>query len=366
MLERKETAATPRRTRGPGPTVGDDGIRQINPLTDPDWEGKIARQRGASFFHGTNWVRVLHDTYGFRPTYFVEETAGRVGGILPFMEVDSWLTGRRGISLPFTDECPPLGADDRSIRRLVQAVGAYAAERRWKYWEMRGGTTALGAPAAVAYHGHAVDLLRPPATIFAQCGGSVRQAVRKAEQAGVTVTFSQSPAALRAFYGLLCKTRRRHGLPPQPLRFFENIQRHVLQHGRGCIVLARVQDRPVAGAVFFHLGPAAIFKFGASDEAFQQLRANNLVMWRAIEWHARAGFASLDLGRTSLDNTGLRRFKRSWGATERRIEYARFDCQTGAFVATPDHSSGRHNRVFRLLPSAIARLIGAAAYRHIA
>ena len=37
-----------------------------------------------------------------------------------------------------------------------------------------------------------------------------------------------------------------------------------------------------------------IYKYGASDERHQNLRANNRVMWEAIRRHAADGFAILD------------------------------------------------------------------------
>jgi hypothetical protein len=337
-----------------------------DPLADPDWDRKISQLPAASFFHGSAWARVLHDTYGFQPAYLTRTAGGELRGLLPFMEADSWLTGRRGISLPFTDHCAPLAAEDAIVGDLAAEATGLAATRRWKYWEVRGGTRALGAPASVAFHGHTLTLDSPPAELFTRCDSAVRRAVRKAAAGEITITFAHDLAAIRAFHQLLCQTRRRHGLPPQPFRFFENIQRHVLAQKHGCVVLAHVAGRAVAGAVFLHFGRTALFKFGASDHAFQHLRPNNLVLWRAIEWHARAGFVALDLGRTSLANEGLRRFKLSWGAAERRLEYARFDCRAAAFVTAPDRSSGWHSRLFRLLPPAVSRLVGTVAYRHIA
>jgi hypothetical protein len=336
-----------------------------NPLTDPSWDRRVTAFPGASFFHRTAWARVLHDTYGFTPFYLIRESGGTLQGVLPFMEVDSWLTGRRGIALPFTDHCAPLG-DDADIARLVPAVTQLAQARRWKHWELRGGTNALPAPPAVAFHGHVIDLYGDTESRFARCDSAVRRAVRKADSSGVEIEFSASEESVRIFYRLLCQTRRRHGLPPQPFSFFANIHRHVLQAGQGCIALAYCQGRPAAGAVFFHSGSTALFKFGASDETFQALRPNNLVMWRAIEWHARAGFTQLDLGRTSLPNPGLRRFKLSWGAAEHPILYARFDCQAGTFVTVTDRSTGWHGNVFKRVPSSLARLVGAVAYRHVA
>lgn len=338
-------------------------VRVIDPLDDPAWDAKIAEFPDASFFHGAAWARVLHHTYGFAPMYLVATTNGRWRGVLPIMEVDSWLTGRRGISLPFTDHCSPLGLDPEVFGELNRAAIALATERQWRHWELRSSTA---APISAAFHGHSIALDQPIAALFARCDGAVRRAVRKAQSEEVMVSFSQSLDSIRSFRDLLCQTRRRHGLPPQPLHFFDNIQGHVLQPGKGSVVLAHVQGKPVAGAVFFHFGRAAMFKYGASDTAFQHLRPNNLVLWRAIEWHARSGFAHLDLGRTALDNEGLRRFKLSWGATERRIEYARFDRHAAAFVGAKDSLPGWSTQLFRILPPSLARLAGAVAYKHVA
>ncbi len=347
--------------------VADISIERINPLDDPNWDAAVARLPGASYFHTAGWARVLHETYRFRPIYFVaRRDDGSLAAVVPLMEVNSWLTGRRGISLPFTDECEPLGTRADGLDAVLRAVSSYGEARRWKHWELRGGRLALAAPASVSFYGHRLALCADPTRLFARCDSAVRRAVRKAGQSGLNVTFAHDLETTRAFHALLCKTRKRHGVPPQPLRFFENIQHHVLARRQGCIVLARLGPVPVAGAIFFHSGRSALYKFGASDSAYQHLRANNLVMWRAIDWHARVGFESLDFGRTSLTNEGLRRFKLGWGATERRIEYACFDRRAAAFVAGRDRSSGWHTSLLKLLPIAAARLLGAAAYKHVA
>ena len=153
---------------------------------------------------------------------------------------------------------------------------------------------------------------------------------------------------------------------PQPFSFFAQIQRQVLAANQGWIVLAHQGGLPVAGAVFFHFGHQAIYKFGASDETKQQLRANNLVMWHAIQRCAREGLTHLDLGRTSLTNDGLRKFKLGWGAQEQRIDYLRYDLRQSAFVTARDEATGWHNRFFQALPVPISRLAGALLYRHIA
>jgi lipid II:glycine glycyltransferase (peptidoglycan interpeptide bridge formation enzyme) len=243
----------------------------------------------------------------------------------------------------------------------------HARTRGWKYLECRGGRSSFGdVPASTSFWGHQLDLRAGEKALFSGIESAGRRAVRKAEQSGLSVEFSQSPEAIREFYRLLCLTRKRHGVPPQPFVFFANIQRHVLAQNHGWVVLARHGGVVVAGAVFLHSGTTALYKFGASDDKFQHLRGNNLVMWAAIKRYAGEGFATFNFGRTSLDNEGLRRFKLGWGATEYPIDYVRYNVRSGSWVTAKDESSGWHNRLFRALPVPLSRLIGAAFYRHVA
>ena len=281
------------------------------------------------------------------------------------MEVDSWLTGRRGISLPFTDDCEPLCGEVDTFQKLFKSAVEFGKSRGWKYIECRGGRELFdGVPASLSFYGHSLDLTAGEAGLFDHLESSVRRAIRKAEKAGVTVEVLQSQEAVRIFYVLQCQTRKKHGLPPQPWKFFLNIHRHILSQNMGMVVLARHEGRPVAASVYFNFGDEAIYKYGASDEKYQDLRASNLVMWTAIKEYVRRGVKQLDLGRTSLGNEGLRKFKLGWGAVEHQIEYVKFDLQKNKFVAETDGASGWHTRVFRLLPVFLARIIGAALYRH--
>ncbi len=347
--------------------MSDFDVQRINPLADPNWDSLVATCPGAGFFHGTSWLQVLHATYGFTPKYFISSQPGKSPVVLPMMEVNSWLTGRRGVGLPFTDECAPLCTDAAVFASLFNRAVSVARERGWKYLEIRGGRALLGdAPASTAFFGHSLDLRADESQLFARTDASVRRAVRKAEQSNMTVTVSQDLSSLRTFYALMCQTRKRHGLPAQPFGFFANIHRQILSSNQGQIVLAWLGSTPVAGAVFFHFGQSSIYKFGASDERLQHLRANNLVMWEAIKWHAQRGFASLDFGRTSLANDGLRKFKLSWGTIERSIEYVRWDLRSAAFVTVRDEAAGWYNRIFRLLPVSVSRLAGAILYKHAA
>ena len=350
---------------GPGSLTAGAGVESLNPLRIADWDQQMAAHPRSRFFHGAAWARVLTETYDYAPVYLVKRRAGKVSGVLPLMEVDSWLTGRRGVGLPFTDECEPLCADGETFQGLFQSALKLGRERGWKYVECRGGESFFsGAPASLVHYTHCLKLSGTEAQQFAGLDGSVRRAIRKAENAGLKVEVSRELAAVKVFYSLLVKTRKRHGLPPQPFRLFRNIFRHILSQNMGVVIVARSGHTPVGAAVYFQWGDQAIYKYGASDERFQHLRGNNLVMWEAIKWATQQGLASLHLGRTSLGNPGLRKFKLGWGAEEGKIAYFKFDLRQQAFVAERDETEGWHNQVFRSAPGFISRLAGRLLYRH--
>lgn len=167
------------------------------------------------------------------------------------------------------------------------------------------------------------------------------------------------------FYRLHVQTRRRHGLPPQPLSFFQNIFEEVIRKGLGFVVRASLGPRSVAGAIFFQFKGTAIYKFGASEAASQAARGNNLVMWEGIRFLAGSGCESLDFGRTSRANGGLRRFKLGWGTTEKVMRYFRWDTASRKWVGRRDQSRGAHNAFFAKMPLPVNRFAGALLYPHL-
>ena len=340
-------------------------VRRIHPLEISNWDALFTSRPDFSFFHGAAWVRVLADTYGFTPVYLATGAPHAPEAIFPLMEVASWLTGRRGVALPFTDECAPLATDRTENEKLFQSALELGRERGWKYLECRGGRKLFGAvPAALSFYGHRLELMADEEKLFGGLESSVRRAIRKSQKDGVTVEISQGLAAVRIFYKLQCATRKRHGLPPQPFDFFVNIHRHIMSQNQGIVAVASYAGKAVAAAIYFFLGGRAIYKYGASDRAQQHLRANNLAMWEAIRWLAGHGATQLHFGKTALANDGLRRFKLAWGTTEEAIEYVKYDLRQNKFVTDTDALSGWHNAVFRSLPGGLSRAAGKLLYKH--
>jgi lipid II:glycine glycyltransferase (peptidoglycan interpeptide bridge formation enzyme) len=160
-------------------------------------------------------------------------------------------------------------------------------------------------------------------------------------------------------------TRKQHRIPPQPYHFFEKVYDRIVSKGMGFVVLASYNGVNIAGAVFFHFGGIAIYKYGASDKNYRDLRANNLVMWEGIKWLMNQGCKTLSFGRTEIENTGLRQFKTGWGPGETCIHYYRYDIQKGIFLENQEGIPVFRGMIFAKMPIPFLRLIAGIAYRHM-
>lgn len=339
---------------------------QIDPLDGDTWDSLVTTRPDHTVFHRSAWARILTDSYDHRPMYLRITVTGVEAALVPLMEVRSPLTGRRGVSLPFADFCGPLWTLPQQASVVYQVLLALAAIGKWKYLEVRGGPAPeLGARSFRTYHTDELDLRPGISQLFQKLHSSTRRSIHKSERSGLTLTIERDPEAMRAFYQLHCRTRRRHGLPPQPSRFFDAIQRHLIEQGMGTIVLAHKDGKAVAGAVFLHSGDRAIYKFGASEKEHWNLSPNHLVMWGAIQYLVRAGFKSLHFGRTSNHDTGLIRFKQSWSATPGNIGYFRFHAGKLDWIANENPSTESLPLVFGHLPLSLNRIAGRLIYPHL-
>jgi Acetyltransferase (GNAT) domain len=338
----------------------------LDPLSNPEWDRVASLHSDSQFFHTSAWAKVLCQTYGHKPVYLYFSRRSELIALVPLMEITSAFTGRRGVCLPFTDFCSPLVFDSRASGAVTGKILEIARRQNWKWFEIRG-RECLPATAVAGsrFYGHRLRLVDSIEQLWSRLGSATRRAIRKAEKSGIAVRIDRTETGMRQFYQLHVATRRRHGVPPQPFSFFANIHEQVIKAGRGFVVLAHSESRVVAAAIFFQHCRKAVYKFAASDNVFQGLRANNLVIWGAIKHLMAEGCQVLHFGRTSLDNEGLRRFKAGWGAVEEMVEYFRFDTARETWEIARDRSSGFHTEIFRRLPLAFNRLAGAAIYRHL-
>ena len=341
-------------------------LKIIDPTKYEAWDEILLSAPEYSFFQSSTWAKVLYESYQYKPLYFTAIENGCLKTLVSVMEVNSFLTGKRGVSLPFTNYCEPIIRNGVSFKDVFEGIMKYGKESGWKYAELRGGQQYLpDALTSATYLSHILELSGNEEEIFSSFRDSTKRNIKKAISEGVEARIRNSLESVQEFYRLNCMTRKRHGLPPQPLHFLKKVYDHIISRNLGLLVIASYENNPIAGAVYFHFGEKALYKYGASDMNYQHLRANNLVMWEAIKWYSQNGFKSLSLGRTESENRGLIQFKSGWGTTEQQIHYYRYDLNKGSFVSGSSKVTGFYNKIFRNMPIPVLNRIGNILYKHV-
>lgn len=222
-----------------------------------------------------------------------------------------------------------------------------------------------GVLPSLHFLGHHLDLSQNEELIISSFKDSTRRNIKKAITEGVEVKILNSLESVKEFFRLNCTTRKYHGLPPQPYRFFKKVYDHIISRNLGLVAIAYYKEKAIAGAICFHFGEKAIYKYGASDRKYLHLRANNLVMWEAIKWYCHNGYKSFCFGRTEPDNQGLKQFKTGWGTKENVINYYKFDLKRDVFIADHQKVTKLQQTIFRKMPIPLLNIFGSLLYRHI-
>jgi len=349
-----------------------DRLYQIDPLEDRRWSKLLQWHPRASVFHSLAWLRSLQKTYGYQPVAFTSSPLGEaLRDAVLFCAVDSWLTGRRLVSLPFSDHCSPLVSDAAESDRFIAALEREFHGRRWKYFELRP-LSLEQSPGdewnvSGEYFFHRLDLRPDIDVLFRNFhSSSTQRKIRRAERERLRYVEGSSEALLDAFYCLLVITRKRHHIPPQPKNWFRNLMESFGNDLK--IRVAYKGDRAVAGMLTIRHKQTLYYKYGGSDPRFHNLGSMHLLYWKSIQDAKGLGLTSLDFGRVDIDQPGLITFKNRWGAVAAPLRYYRFGRShrsVHGFEPAVSFERRMISRVCSLSPSWVLPLWGTLLYKHI-
>jgi len=342
-------------------------IYEIDPLKDLRWGELLQRHPRSSVFHTVAWLESLYWTYGYQPIALTTSPPGQaLENALLFCNVESWLTGRRLVSLPFSDHCEPLVDDPIDLHGLFAALEGQFRQKHWRYIEIR--PVQKLPPTEDFFHEsetycfHQLDLRPDLDTLFRGFHkDSTQRKVRRAEREGLTIEEGRSETLVDTFYHLQLLTRRRHQLPPQPRSWFRNL---AVRFGDALKVRVASKDRqPVAAIVTLRFKDTLVYKYGCSDPVFNNLGGMHLLFWSSIREAKEFALRLFDLGRSDTDNAGLITFKDRWGAERSTLTYARYP-------ASPLRVPGKNRRIpiakhiFAHAPDTFLCTIGGLLYKH--
>lgn len=344
-------------------------VYRLDPLTDSRWPNFLAGHPEASIFHSRQWLNALRLTYRYEPVAFTTHRGTDLSDAVVFCKVQSWLTGKRLVSLPFSDHSRPL-ADAASLGEILHYLHERREKQRLRYIELRSALTDLILDAqdqfacSERFCFHTIDLRPDLDTIYngfhSNC---IRRKIKRAERAELFYESGRSNELLRKFRHLLLLTRRRHQLPPQPASWFHNIITCLGEHVTIHVVSSNAV--PVASILTLTYKNTIVYKYGCSDAQFNAMGGTSLLFWKAIQQAKSAGIEKFDLGRSGYEDLGLIAFKEHLGATSSELAYYRNPSLNPRLGPHKQRMSLLQLQMLSHLPDPLFAGIGHLLYRHM-
>ena len=348
-------------------------IHRIDPTQDERWEQFLQAHPAASLFHSSAWLKALHATYGYPPLVFTTSAPGRlITNGIPFCRIQSWITGSRLVSVPFSDHCQALVDAQETRESTLELLPSLLEQEHCEYLELRSRTPdsawlhRVGFAQSASFIHHTLDLRPSLSVLFDRSHKSCFQRkITRAEREGLTYKEGSNDELLQQFYSLQIVTRRRHGLPPQPIAWFRNLRD--LLGDTLKIRVASKNGRPIASIVTVRYKDTLVYKYGCSEMVFHRFGPMPFLFWQTIQRAKEEGTAQFDLGRSDTGQAGLIAFKDHMGAMATPLNYYRYPASAAKpsglsrFMQCPEISA-----VSAHFPAILLRAASNVLYRHLA
>jgi hypothetical protein len=342
-------------------------IYEIDPCRDTRWPRFLDRHPDASVFHSPEWLEALRRTYSYEPTAYTTSPPDReLANGQVFCRINSWLTGRRLVSLPFSDHAALLMSGTDDLECLSEHLQRVAQNTNCKYVELRPLTAGFADPIfreSSIFYWHRLSLNGEIDTLWRGFHKSCVQAkVRRAIRERLEYTEGRSDRLIEQFHHLLLLTQRRHHLPPKPISWFQNLRDCLGENLR--VRIASKDGRPTAAVITLSYKSSMVYKYGCSDSQYHRFGGMALLFWKTIQEAKARGLAEFDMGRSDLDNPGLATFKEHWGAKRETLTYRRYPASALVSSSTQWELKAA-KKIFTFAPTIALTTAGRLLYRHV-
>lgn len=180
-------------------------------------------------------------------------------------------------------------------------------------------------PTRISFHPQLLNYLQNESQVVLDQSGRVsyfvegpldlrkttRHEIKKARANNLRIEKCQDLKDLQNFYNLCIKSAKKHRIPVYPFSFFE----YFLSSPDSEIVLAKHNDKIIAGSVFLFYDKFIHYFQNAVDEQCKNLGANYLILWSQIQKYLGKDYQVFDFGGTR-SGSPLEVFKKGWGGKE--------------------------------------------------
>lgn len=351
-------------------------VETIDPIKDNRWDQFVYKHPYGWIVHLSGWKKVLEKTFPhMKGHYFVlTGTAdGEIKAALPVFEVNSWLLGRRLVSIPFATLCDPLISRDTDIGSLLDKLFDLSRNRKTSVIEIR----SLQSPSLIhdsrltesrIYRHHFIKLDRPIEELkMTLHRKSVRQEIRRAEKNQLALRMAVTESDLQSFYSIYLKARKRLQLPAQPYALFKSLWDEFHKANQMRLLFAEKEGVIISGLIVLTFKDRCSAEYIGTDYTYRDVSPDHFLFWQAIQMAHCEGFKIFDFGRTAAADQSHMIFKSRWGTEVIDLPQYYYPPKSADLSSNTETSLKYRliRKVCHHAPDALFPYIGNFCYRHM-
>jgi len=143
----------------------------------------------------------------------------------------------------------------------------------------------------------------------------VRRDIRKAEKSGISIHDVGDAVEIETLFDIYIETMRRNeAYNVWTKKMLHAIYSHLVHQGKARILLAKLNDKIIAGIILLFSPETVYYFFAASANQYLSFCPNDLLVHHAICLTIRQGRRYFDLMTSQKEDLALMNFKEKWGA----------------------------------------------------
>lgn len=295
------------------------------------WDEFVDSHKEGRFVHLSAYKDIIEQTYGYKGHFLYIEKNENILAIFPFFKIRTIFFQNKFISQPFNEYGGILfkeELDEKEKKEIILCLKDYSKKlfpnQKDFCIEIHG---QQDEPDFVSRHLtkrplYKIAILKLDSydSIYKKFDRQIKKAINKAQREGVKVCEETSLKSIKdKFYPLYSRyLKKRHGIPPYPLKFFLNCYRYAPENIR--IYFAQVNNKIIAALWGFLADKRVQIIYNPSLEKYFSLRPNDLVHAEFIKWACENKFEYFDFGPAVYP--GQTHYKEKWGVDF--LDYSHF------------------------------------------
>lgn len=308
-----ESVIAPAAVRDSGPCVGPVSVETLDTeAQEESWNAYVQGHPAATVAHTLALREAIAETYGHAMKYLCAWSGdGRVIGVLPLVQLKSWLFGNYIVSIPYFNYGGVLADNAEAADALLHAAGEWQREIGSDHIELRHASDlAKGLPQRTDKVSFWLPLPANEQALWTSFSSKLRAQIRRAEKETPEIVIGKAEL-LREFYAVFSRNMRDLGTPVYGMDFFRNLLDSFPDTAN--IVVARINGVAVGASFLMAFGNRMEIPWASTVRAYNHTGINMLMYWSVLKFAISQRYEFFDFGRCT-EHSGTYRFKQQWGA----------------------------------------------------